>query len=58
MEQKRFVIFCPVCGKLVCKAALAVGIEAKCPSCKNDLQADLTSEERLTIQVVREHKAV
>ncbi len=54
MGAKRLCITCPVCGKMMCKANLLAQIEARCPSCKSDLQAEVTPEQKVTVQVIKE----
>ena len=56
METKRLCITCPVCGKTVGKATLVNHFETKCPTCKSELQAEITSEHKVIVQVLREGK--
>lgn len=57
-ERKKLCITCPVCGKIMCKANLTAQIEARCPTCRSELQAEVTSSQRVIIQVLKEGKAV
>lgn len=57
MASKRLFITCPICGKMMCKANLHAEIEAKCPTCKSELQAEVTSEQKVSVQVIKEGKA-
>lgn len=54
MGAKRLCITCPVCGRVTCKASLLAQIEVKCPTCKSELQAEITQEQKVTVQVVKE----
>lgn len=57
MATKRLCITCPVCGKMMGKANLIAQLETKCPTCKSELQAEITSEQKVSVQVIKEGKA-
>lgn len=56
MGDRKLYITCPVCGKKMCKANLTAQLELRCPLCGSDLYAEIGTERKVTVQVMKEGK--
>ena len=51
-KQKKYYVFCPICGARVCRSASLEDTELTCPECKTDFVANY----RNSILTIREAK--